>query len=81
MYLVVDDDVHRAVCSVRRQVAQMESFVDDALASERSITMEENGHHLNVRTRTHNGIEIKVCLFHGEYMVRSGSRKYYKNTT
>lgn len=52
VYLVVDDHVYGAVCSVRRKVAQMEGFVDDALAGKRSVTVEQDGHHLNMHAHT-----------------------------
>lgn len=45
-YLVVDHHMYGAVCGVGRQVRQVERLVHDTLACERSITVEQNRHHL-----------------------------------
>lgn len=44
--LVVDDNMHRAVSGVGWQVAQMERLVHNALASEGSVAVQQDGHHL-----------------------------------
>lgn len=45
-YLVVDHHVYCAVCGVGGEVRQVEGLVNDPLACERSITVQQNGHHL-----------------------------------
>lgn len=48
-YLVVDHHVDCAVRGVGRQVRQVEGLVHDALARERSIAVQQDGHHLSNR--------------------------------
>lgn len=48
-YLVVDHNVHCAIGGIGRQVAQMEGLIDDPLASEGRIPMDQDGHDLNGR--------------------------------
>lgn len=48
-YLVVDHHVDSAVGGVGGQVAQMEGLVYDALASERGIPVQKDGHDLQTR--------------------------------
>lgn len=45
-YLVVDHDVYGAVSCIGRQVRQVECLVHDALTCKSSITMKQDGHHL-----------------------------------
>lgn len=46
-YLVVDNNVDAPAGGVVREVAEMESFVDDALAGEATVAMHEHGHVLD----------------------------------
>lgn len=46
LYLVVDHHVYRAVCGVERQVGQVERLVNDTLARECSVAVQQDRHHL-----------------------------------
>lgn len=45
-HLIVDHHMYGAVCGVGRQVGQVERLINNPLACERSITMQQNRHHL-----------------------------------
>lgn len=45
-YLIVDHHMYCAVCGVGRQVRQVECLINDPLACERSIAVQQNRHHL-----------------------------------
>lgn len=45
-YLIVDHHMYCAVCGVGRQVRKVERLINDPLACERSITVQQNRHHL-----------------------------------
>lgn len=66
-YLVVDHDVHGAVCGVGRQVGQVEGLIDDALTGERGVSVQQDGHHLrrehmNLMTLSQSVIGRKLVL-------------------
>lgn len=51
-YLVVDHNVNGAVGGVRRQVRQVERFIDDTLTCKCCVSVEQDGHHLHTHTHT-----------------------------
>lgn len=46
VHLIIDHNMDCAMCGIRREFTEVEGFIDDSLTCERSITVDENGHHL-----------------------------------
>ena len=57
-HLVVDDNVDGAMRGVRGQVAQVERLIDDALARERRVAVQQYAHHLRGQ-RVHAGQQVR----------------------
>lgn len=49
-YLVVGHNVHSAMCGERWQVTQVQGLIDNPLAAECSISMQQDAHHLQTGT-------------------------------